>query len=138
MGTGRTNNASVKGPDGLTQLQRTFCEEYVKHFNATEAYMAASTTENRVSARTMGYKLLQKPEIKREIERLQKMMYEAQFVNFERIASELSNIAFHSDSEQSRLKALSLLQKQLGLEKTVVNADINQTVEIKVDITDEN
>jgi len=130
-------NGSAYGPDGLTPLQRKFCEEYAKTYNATEAYMAASTTENRVSARVMGYKLLQKPEVKREIERLQKMAYEAQFVSFERIASELSNIAFHSNSEQSRLKALSLLQKQLGLEKTVVNADINQTVEIKVDIEDE-
>ena len=137
MGTFPRVSNKAKGPDGLTDLQRKFCLEYVIDFNATQAYIRASGTENYKNANTNCWKLLQKPEVKAEIKRLQEMYYDAQMVNFERIGSELAKIAFGSDSEQNRIKALALLQKQLGLDKTVISADINQTVDIKVGIADD-
>ena len=137
MGTMPKKYNIAKGPDGLTPLQRKFCEEYIKDFNITQAYIRAGGSENYNTANTAGWRLLEKPEVKAEIKRLQKMNYDAQMVNFERIGSELAKIAFGSDSEQNRIKALALLQKQLGLDKTVISADIKETVEIKVGITDD-
>ena len=138
MGTFPRVSNKAKGPDGLTDLQRKFCAEYIKDFNITQAYIRAGGSDNYNTANTSGWRLLEKPEVKAEIKRLQKMNYEAQMVNFERIGSELAKIAFGSDSEQNRIKALALLQKQLGLDKTVISADINQTIDIKVGITDDN
>ena len=125
-----------KGPNGLTPLQQRFCEEYVKDYNATQAYYRASEVCALSTAGRNGHLLLKKPEVKAEIEKIQKAIFEAQFVNYERIAGELSEIAFHSTNEKNRLQALSLLQKQLGLDKTTITADINQKVEIKVGIDD--
>lgn len=137
MGTMPLKNNAAKGADGLTPLQRKFCEEYVKDFNQTQAYIRASGNTNYSTANTAGWRLLQRPEIKAEIQRIQKAVFEAQMVNYERIAGELSLIAFGSNNEGNRLKALALLQKQLGLDQIKVTADVNQTIDIKVGIDDD-
>lgn len=128
----------TKDENGLTNLQRRFCEEYVKDYDGKNAYLRVSDTCKPSSAAQYAHSLLEKPEVKAYIEKLQKVLYEAKFVNYERIAGELAQIGFHSENEKNRLTALSQLSKMMGLEKTVVNADINQTIDIKVDIDDEN
>lgn len=137
MGTMPRKYNVAKGADGLTPLQRKFCEEYVKDFNLTQAYIRAGGSKNYKTANCEGWKLMQRPEIKAEVERIQKALYDAQMVNYERIAGALAQIAFGSDSEANRLKALALLQKQLGLDQIKVTADVNQTIDIKVGITDD-
>ena len=125
-----------KGLNGLTHLQEKFCEEYVKDYNATQAYLRANPEVDYKSANSKGCTLLKKPEVRAEIERIQHGIFEAQFVNYERISQELSEIAFHSENEKNRLQALAQLAKMMGLEKTVVSADVNQTIDIKVGIDD--
>jgi phage terminase small subunit len=138
MGTMPRKCNAAKGPDGLTDLQRKFCEEYVKDYNITQAYMRASGNDNYKTANTAGWKMLQLPKVKEEVARIQKAVYEAKMVNYERIAGELADIAFNSGNERNRLQAMALLQKQLGLDKIVVDANVDQTIEIKVNIDDEN
>jgi phage terminase small subunit len=136
MGNLKIGAIPKKGPNGLTQLQQRFCEEYVKDFNGTQAYLRANPTCTYRTAGENSHQLLKKEEIKREIAKIQKDIYDSQFVNYERIAAELAEIGFHSDSEKNRLQALAQLSKILGLEKTVVSADVNQTIDIKVGIDD--
>lgn len=135
MGNLKCGSNSKKGPNGLTPKMQQFCEEYVKDFNATQAYRRVSP--ECANPQVMGGKVLKKPEVKAEIERIQKALFEAQFVNYERIASELAQIAFYSKNEKNRLQALSLLQKQMGLEKLNVTADVKQTIDIVVGIEDD-
>lgn len=126
-----------KDENGLTAIQKKFCDEYIKDFDGKNAYLRANETCPASSAAQIAHELLTKPHIKAYIEKLQKAMFEAQFVNYERIAQELAQIAFHSKNEKNRLQALSLLQKQMGLDKTTITADINQKIDIVVGIEDD-
>lgn len=58
----------TRGEDGLTDLERRFCVLYLRDFNATAAYREASG--GRAALKTCeanGYKLLQRPEIRRRV-----------------------------------------------------------------------
>jgi len=135
MGTYRPN--TPKGPDGLTDNQRKFCEEYVKDYNGKQAWLRVNPDCQPSTATTTAMRVLKKPEAIAYIQSIQKWLFESKCVNYERIAMELAEIAFNSKNEGNRIKALGLLQKQLGLDKTVISADINQTVDIKVGIVDD-
>lgn len=128
-----------KGPDGLTETQRRFCEEYVIDYNATEAYLRASATcTNRTSAGIMGARLLKRKDIIANIHEIQKALFEAKCITAERIADELSKIAFDPDtSKKDRMQAMALLQKQMGLDQQVIKADVNQTTVIKIGIDED-
>lgn len=54
----------------LTEKERLFCLYFVKMFNATKAYKKAFVTCTEYTARINGCKLLSKPKIKAEIEKL--------------------------------------------------------------------
>lgn len=41
-----------KGPNGLTPLQQRFCEEYVKDYNGTQAYLRANDNKEIKRANT--------------------------------------------------------------------------------------
>jgi len=131
-------NINKRG-SGLTEIQMRFCEEYVKDYNGIEAYLRASPTcTNRTSASTISCRLLGRKDIINYIHELQKALFEAKCITAERIADELSEIAFNpSNNKKDRMQAMSLLQKQLGLDQQVIKADVNQTVEIKVGIEDD-
>ena len=137
MGTFKNN--PPKGPDGLTDLQRRFCEEYVKDYNGGQAYLRASTGCTKItSARQAAKELLKKQAIKDYIVVMQKQLFEAKCVTYERLADELSNIAFDPEApRKDRMQAIALLQKQMGLDQIKVNADINQVIDIKVGIEDD-
>lgn len=54
---------------GLTDKQQLFCAYYIKYFNATKAHQKAYGS-NAATAGSEGHKLIKKPEIRKEIERL--------------------------------------------------------------------
>jgi hypothetical protein len=71
----------------LTGPQRKFCAAYAIDRNGTAAYMAAYPDVKRVTARTEASKLLTKPYIKAEIERIRaKVEEKAQMTRDEAIA----------------------------------------------------
>lgn len=121
----------------LTKKQKDFCEEYVKCGSATKAYFIAYGCEHS-TASTNGYKQLRKPEIKDYILELQKEAFAQAAITAERVALKLADIAFAEKNDEvyctkDQLKALDLLQKQLGLQTQKVEADVNTTINITIE-----
>lgn len=125
----------------MTKRMKDFCEEYVVNgCNATQAYLKAYGCTYD-SAQALGWRNLQKPEIKEYIGQLQKAQFEAACINAERIGIKLAEIAFaDGDNEYynatAQLKALDLLQKQLGLQKSKQEIDANLNGDIVINIED--
>ena len=122
----------------LTKKEKAFCEEYVANgCNASRAYQFVYQCCIE-DARKRYCKTFRKPEIKAYIAELQKEAFEQACINAERVALKLAEIAFAEKGDEyynatAQLKALDLIQKQFGLQKqhieAEVNADINITIE---------
>lgn len=113
----------------LTAKQRAFCEEYVLCYNQVQAYHKAFPDASIATAKAGASKLIHKPEVLEYVEMLQKEQWRVACVNAERIGKELAMIAFNERGDvcyKDQMKALELLQKQLGL--------LNQKVEIKQEV----
>lgn len=120
----------------LTAKQSLFCQEYVANgYKRVPAYCKAFPDSSETSARVNAYKLLKRDDIKAYVKEIQKDRFEALNISADRIACELANMAFsdfdENNSATSKLKALDLLQKQLGLQ----NAKIEMNGEQKIIIT---
>lgn len=110
-----------------------FCYEYVANgYKAIPAYLATYPNSTETSAKANSYRLLNYPEIKDLIREIQKERFEALNISAERIACELADLAFSdfddNNSATSKLKALDLLQKQLGLQNQKVEMNGEQRI----------
>lgn len=76
----------------LTPKQKRFCEEYIVDLNATRAAKAAGFSGNR--AGELGYQLLQKPTVRKEIERLMKARSLRTQITADRVLQELAILAY--------------------------------------------
>ena len=126
--------AERKKKKGLTTIQRKFLEEYVKDYNGTRAYMRACPNVTYSSAHTLSGRILKMPEAKEYLDKLEREIYEAYRINAEHIATELAKIAFMDDeaTKKDKMKAMELLQKQLGLQQQNIKADVNNDIIITV------
>ena len=124
--------------NGLTKKEKAFCEAYVFDAeSATGAYLKAYECE-RTTANSQGWKLLKKPHIKEYIETLQKEAFDAACLSAEKVALKLSEIAFAQKTDEhynatAQLKALDLLQKQLGLQTQKLEADVSTNININIE-----
>ena len=71
------------------------------------------------------------------VKALQKEAFEQACISAERVALKLSEIAFSDKEDEiygvtAKLKALDLLQKQLGLQHQKVEADFTSTINIEI------
>jgi phage terminase small subunit len=129
--------ATTKKEKVLTGKEKRFCEEYVATGSATKAYLTAyDCTYN--TANSEGCRMLRKPHIHEYITQLQKEAYKAACINAERVALKLSDIAFADKEDEvygasAQLKALDLLQKQLGLQHQKIEADVNTDINITIE-----
>jgi len=84
----------VAAPDDvkLTEKQRLFCRHYMGSFNATRAAIEAGYS--RDTAGQIGYQLLQKASVQRELHRLKGTVDESLLIGLPEIWQELSSIAF--------------------------------------------
>ncbi len=122
----------------LTKKEQAFCQEYVLNGgNASRAYQLVygCCIED---ARKRYCKTFRKPEIKEYITELQKEAFAAACISAERVALKLADIAFADKEDEiygatAQLKALDLLQKQLGLQHQKLEADINTNIEINIE-----
>lgn len=121
----------------LTAKQKLFCENYVSNgYKLVQAYMDAFGASYEV-ANAEQWKLMKKEPIKAYIRDLQHERFEALGMNADRIAKMLTDIA--TDPEASRaeqMKALELIQKQMGLQTQKVDAKVEVNT-ISIDIEDE-
>ena len=126
----------------LTDKQSVFCIEYVSNgYNATNAYKVASPDCTDNTARTYSYKFMKNPDVRAYITELISGIFEAKMISAETIASELAIVAFQRReglkedySEGTKLKALELLQKQLGLQTSKVEAKVDATTTVEINI----
>lgn len=122
----------------LTKKEKAFCEEYIANgYNATQAYQKAynSTYE---TAQKHGYRVPKRPEAKEYIAELQREAFAAACISAERVALKLADIAFSDKDDEhynatAQLKALDLLQKQLGLQKQHIDADLHTDITINIE-----
>ena len=125
----------------LNEKQRRFCELYVSNgYKQTEAYQEAYGLDNRESIRARSIRLLKKDRVRQYIKELQKEAFEAQCIKAERVATKLAEIAFAQKDDQyytapNQLKALDLLQKQLGLQNQKIEMS---SQDININIVQEN
>lgn len=123
---------------GMSPKEKAFCEEFIANgYNATQAYLTVYGGTYATACAT-GCKVTKRPQCKEYIERLQKDMYAAAFINAERVGMKLAEIAFADKSDEdygatAQLKALDLLQKQLGLQTQKVEADISTDINISIE-----
>ena len=123
---------------GLTKKEKAFCEEYVLNGgSATGAYLKAYDCAYS-TANTNGWKMLKKEYVKEYITELQKEAFAAACITAERVALKLSEIAFSDKEDEyyganAQLKALDLLQKQLGLQTQKVEAEVKDRIIINIE-----
>lgn len=128
----------------LTEQQIKFCELYAGGKSQTQAYMEAFEIpeSGRDQASCSASRLMKKPLIKETVMKCQKDVYERMCLNAEKIAIKLADMAFAEKDDEIynvsvQLKALDMLQKQLGLQKQKIDANVDQTTTINVTIEDE-
>lgn len=118
----------------LTVIQRRFLQEYIKDYNGARAYMRACPDVNYDSAKATAYNILKKPEAHAYLDQLEKEKFQELRINAEHIATELAKIAFMDDeaSKKDKMKAIELLQKQLGLQQQKITADVSTNINIEI------
>ena len=104
-------------PNRLNDKQQKFVEEYLKDFNATQAYRRAgyrATTSVRVNA----HRLLTNPNVQEAIEMAKQKLMERTHIDQEMIIERLLQEAnYHGPgaSHSARVQALTQLGKSLGM-----------------------
>ena len=124
---------------GLTAKEIAFCNEYVKTYNAGQAYMAVYDCKKN-TALSDGYKILKRPAIINYIKELQQALVDRYADAASIILNELMEDITYRDADNNHsptwLKSVDLVQKQLGLQK--LKADIQQEhviINVNVDET---
>ena len=116
---------------GLTAKERAFCDEYVKTYNAGQAYMAVYDCKLN-TALSDGYKMLKRPAIINYIKELQQALTERYVDAASIILNELMEDVLYRDEDGNHsstwLKSADLAQKQLGLQKLKADIQAEQTV----------
>ena len=123
----------------LTAKERAFCEQYVKSYNAYQAYLDVYGCKPD-TAKSAGWKLLYRPAIINYIKELQQALVERYADASAIILEELMNDIVYRDADGNHsstwLKSVDLAQKQLGLQKlkadiqqehTIINVNIDET-----------
>ena len=115
----------------LTAKERAFCEEYVKSYNAYQAYLEVYNCKPD-TAKSAGWKLLYRPAIVEYIKELQKELVE-RYADASAIILEqlIEDIVYRDESgnhSPTWLKSADLAQKQLGLQKLKADIQAEQTV----------
>ena len=128
----------MEKPRKLTTKEKAFCEAYVSNGNnASRAYQEVYGCCYE-DAKRRYCKTFRKPEVKEYIIELQKEAFAAACITAERVALKLADVAFaEKDDEfynvQAQLKALDLLQKQLGLQKQQIEANVSTDIVINIE-----
>lgn len=103
-----------------------------------QAYIFAYGQDQANTAHRIGYQVPKRPQCREYILELQKDAYRSACITAERVAQELANIAFAEKGDKdytanAKLKALDLLQKQLGLQKQKIEAEVNTDINIVIE-----
>ena len=126
----------------LTDKNKEFAREYISnHYNGTQAYLKVYECSYENAVRK-AWALVRKPEVQEYIKELQKERVEALNISADRLLEELAQMAFAEKGDEDypaniKVRALDLLQKQMGLQSQKLEANVNQETTIVVDIEEE-
>lgn len=118
----------------LSARQLFFIEEYLANgYNVADAYRKAYNVERANNAG----KTFNLPAVQEEIAKRLKEKHETLNITADRVMEELATIAFAAKGDKdynanAKLKALDLLQKQLGLQTQKIQADVNTDIVINI------
>lgn len=118
----------------LTSKEKKFCEEYVKDYNATQAYLRAFNSSYE-TANKRAYLMLKSPEAKGYIKTLEQEIFDQNMITANHLANELATIAFSQDPAilNQKLKAIELLQKQYGLQTNKNEISLKDVINITIE-----
>ena len=115
----------------LTAKERAFCEEYVKSYNAYQAYLDVYKCKTD-TAKSAGWKLLYRPAIVEYIKELQKALTEryvdASAIILEQLMQDIIYRDENGEHSPTWLKSADLAQKQLGLQKLKADIQAENTI----------
>ena len=115
----------------LTAKERAFCEQYVKTYNAYQAYLDVYGCKPD-TAKSAGWKLLYRPAIINYIKELQQALVERYADAASIILNELMEDIVYRDADNNHsptwLKSVDLVQKQLGLQKLKADIQAEHTI----------
>lgn len=119
----------------LTHKNKLFCEEYMRNgYNVVEAYKTVYPGCKESSYAGNPYRTFNLPEVQAYIQKLEDDVFRNHRISADKIAHELSLIAFGKDlPNKDKLKALDLLQKQWNLQSSKV--DVGASGNITINIT---
>lgn len=122
----------MKNIDKLAPRQKQFCIEYQKDLNATQAAIRAGYSEK--TARQQAHDLLQKPEIKKEVNKYKNKIAERAKLDATYVLENLKSIVDKCQNSNnlffssSAVNALNLLGKHLSLftdkKEIIINGNI--------------
>jgi phage terminase small subunit len=116
----------------LNDKQKRFCEEYMKSFNATDAYKKAGYTAEGHSAEAAANKLLSNIEVQEYLQELRKEAKIRYDIDVDKIITELKHIAYSRITDYCQIKDIDsfigldaegkpIIEKDQGIE--VFNTD---------------
>ena len=115
----------------LTAKERAFCEQYVKTYNAYQAYLDVYGCKPD-TAKSAGWKLLYRPAIIEYIKELQKELVEryadASAIILEQLMEDIIYRDENGNHSPTWLKSADLAQKQLGLQKLKADVQSENTI----------
>ena len=107
-----------------------FADEYVKCLNATEAYIKAYGTKDRIQAGKRGSLLTKKPEIKEYIQKRIEKVSKKAGVEAEKVLELLAAIAFTSPADFARIDTEGGKQKLLWQEIESLPEDVRKAIAV--------
>ena len=115
----------------LTAKERAFCEQYVKSYNAYQAYLEVYNCKPD-TAKSAGWKLLYRPAIVEYIKKLQQALVEryadASAIILEQLMDDIVYRDENGCHSPTWLRSADLAQKQLGLQKLKADIQAQNTV----------
>lgn len=128
----------------LTDKEKSFVDFYLASKNGSDAYRRSVGNMElaRNSAKAKAWRMKNSENVKNYIDEFNRQRYENLSIIANDILAELESMAFAEQEDAGynasiKLKAIDLMQKQLGLQKQNIKADVTQEVTISVGIDDE-
>lgn len=121
----------------MTTKKKTFCEAYLANgYNALAAYRTAFPESAGNKKPSYPYTLLKDPDVVEYIKTRREEIYDAMRIDSIRVIQEIAEIAFAEKGDEdynasSKLKALDLLSKNLGLQTQKV--ETKEVIEVSLE-----
>lgn len=123
----------------ITPIQKAFCEEYVLTYNARRSMMKVRPDMSKEVADITAHRALKKPAVIEYIKRLQdEAIKEYGDINnllIKELVEDVVKVNDNGEHSATWTKSADLLQKQLGLQKQNVKADVKADVDNNISIT---